>query len=146
MSHSITISGNTVEEFHSAFGQFAKTFGFVKIADLQAAARAANTAEMKKPAEQTTAEVPKPRGRAKAKIEPEADKFPKSDDLDAPAKNDIVATLDDAKAALREVAAEVNKTACEEVLGEFKAKRVSDVPEAEFGAFIAACKKKVAGK
>jgi hypothetical protein len=159
MSHSITISGNTVEEFKAAFGQFARQFGYFSPADLQAAAQRAAAgkaqSDNEKPAEkqpeaQQPAEQPARRGRkpkAETQAQPEAEKQVDLEEAIAE-KNSAALTVEDVKAAMRTVvgAPGLGTEACQALLAEYGAKRASDVPDDKRQAFIDACSKKVAGK
>jgi hypothetical protein len=153
MSHSITISGNTVEEFKAAFGQFAKQFGYVSMADLQAAAAkaAAGKAQPEQTADTQPTEKTEPAKRlgrkpkAETQAQPEAEKQVDLEEAIAE-KNAVALTVDDVKAAMREVVGKFGTEACQALLTEFGAKRASDVPDDKRHAFIAACANKVAGK
>lgn len=148
MSHSITISGNTVEEFNAAFGQFARQFGYVSMADLKAAAsRAASNAKPAEPQpepEQPEEKQPAKRGRKpKAETPPEPEQQVDLEDAIA-AQGEAALTVEDVKAAMRDVVGKFGTEACQALLTEFGAKRASDVPDDKRQAFIDACNAKVA--
>lgn len=157
MSHSITISGNTVEEFNAAFGQFARVFGYVSMNDLKVAAQRAAAGKAQpeqqqpeqqqpeQPETQQPTEQPARRGRrpkAETQAQPEAEK--QVDLEEAIAAKNAALTVEDVKAAMRDVVGKFGTEACQALLTEFGAKRASDVPDDKRKAFIDACNAKVA--
>lgn len=63
---------------------------------------------------------------------------------EAPAAKPSSKTLDDVKAACQKLTKVKNLDAVKAILAQFNAKKVSEINEADYGAFVAACEKEMA--